>query len=193
MATKGFDKMSDLPTRPLRMLDNARAYSKASYTLNQKAFGPSFQVEDMDLGLPSAVNAALAIELYLKTLYLLEKGEDFKFKGRHSHDFHLLFGQLNMTTKRTMEVAFADSISRREMTDVQRMEKVGSILIPRDLLGNLFIWKDVFVGIRYIHERKGNEVPMFFFPEIENAILVPIFQLNPGLEHLTSFTWRKVT
>jgi len=192
VATIDFDAMSDLPARALRILDSARAYAKAAYILNQKPFVHSVQVEDMDLLTPSMVNAALAIGLYLKTLYLLEKGEDFKIKGRHSHDFHFLFGQLKKNTKRTMEVAFADLMSRRDMSDVERMEKVCSCTIPRDLLGNLFICKDVFVNMRYIHEANKNEISMFFFPEIEDAIRVPIFQLKPDFKHLTSSTWSKL-
>jgi hypothetical protein len=180
--------MNDLTTKPQKMFDNARAYSKASYILNQKALGRSFNVQDMDLGLPSMVNAALALELYFKTVYLLEKGEDFKVKGRNSHDFHLLFGELNNSTRQSMEAVFIESMRRRDMTDVEKIERDTSVSIPRDLVSNLFVWKDVFVDIRYIHERKGKGMLMFFFPEIKNAVLAPIFLLKPEWEHLTSVT-----
>lgn len=185
--------MSDLTTKPQIMFDNARAYSKASYILNQKAFGPSFNVQDMDLVLPSTVNAALSMELYLKTLYLLEKGEDFKVNGRYLHDFHLLFGQLDNTTKQSMEAVFIESMRRRDMTDVEKIEKDSSVKVPRDLVGNLFVWKDVFVDIRYIYELKGKGTPMFFFPEIEDAVLVPIFLLKPEWKYLTSYTWKRLS
>lgn len=174
------------------MFENARAYSKAAYLLNQKAFGPSFNIQDMDLGLPSAVNAALALELYFKTLYFLEKGEDFRVKGKYSHDFHLLFGQLDIYTRQPMEFAFTESIRHRDMSDIEKLEKASSVLAPRDLIGNLFVWKDVFVNARYIHDPKGKVGPMVFFPEIEDAVVAPILLRKPEWRHSTSFTWKKM-
>ena len=129
--------------------------------MNQQAFGPSFNIQQMDLGLPSVVNAALALELYFKTLYFLEKGEDFKVNGRFSHDFYLLFGQLGSSTRQRMESAFAESIKNRDMSDIEKLEKASSVLGPHDLIGNLSVWKDVFVNIRYIHEPSGKQHPWY--------------------------------
>lgn len=184
--------MSDIAIKSQKIFDNARAYSKASHILNQKAFGdPSHMIQDMDLGLPSTVNAALALELHFKALYLLEKGEDFKVNGRHSHDFYICFKQLDITTKHTMEAIFSESLQNRDMTDVEKIEKASSVLIPRDLVGNLQVWNGVFVNIRYFYEENTKGMSMFFFPEIENSLLNSIFHLKPEWRFSTSSTWEK--
>ena len=185
--------MSHVIDKPRKMFENARAYSKAAYVLNQQAFGPPLNIQYMDLGLPSQVNAALALELYFKTLFFLEKGEDFKVNGRFSHDFYLLFGQLDSSTRQRMESAFAESIKDRDMSDIEKLEKASSVLAPRDLIGNLSVWKDVFVSMRYIHEPSGKRTPMVFFPEIENSVLASILLLRPEWRHSVSFTWQRVS
>lgn len=185
--------MSHVIDKPRKMFENACAYSKAAYVLNQQAFGPPLNIQHMDLGLPSAVNAALALELYFKTLFVLEKGEDFKANGRFSHDLHLLFGQLGSSTRQRMESAFAESIKNRDMSDIERLERASSVLAPRDLIGNLSVWKDVFVNMRYIHEPSGKGTPMVFFPEIKNSVLAAIFLLKPEWRHSVSFTWQRVS
>jgi len=176
-----------------KMFDNARTFSKTAYFLNQVALGPSRRTQDKDLCLPGSVCAALALELYYKTLHLLEKGVDFKVNGRHSHDFLLLYGLLNMETRQTIESTFFRLIEHRDMSDVQNFEKRTHISIPRDLAGNLSAWKDVFVKMRYTHEPPGRNIPMFFFPEMEDSVLAPILSMRPAWRDSTSYTWTKVT
>lgn len=186
--------MSNAIAIPQKMYVNACAFSKASYELNQKAFGPSRNIEDMDLGLPSVVCAALALELYFKTLYVLEKGMDFKVNGKHySHDFHRLFQELDNTTRQQMDSAFKESIAHRNMSDIEQLERVSSMQVPRDLSGNLLVWKDVFVKIRYVHEPIGRDMPMVFFPEIERAVVDSIRLRKPEWGHSASYAWRKMS
>jgi|SRR3989339_2204508 len=173
--------MNTIIDRAQKIYQNACAYSKASYLLNAKAFVPPLQ--DMELGLPSMVNAALALELYFKLLYYLEKGQDFKIKGRYSHDFFCLFEQLSYSTKQEIESTFDERIKNRDMSDAENLEKASSMRIPRDLKTNLSAWKDVFVNIRYIYDSKGKGIPMMFFPEIEQSLLVSIYRLKPEWRH----------
>jgi hypothetical protein len=67
------------------------------------------------------------------------------------------------------------------MSDVEQMERVSSISVPRDLVGNLKSWKDVFVNCRYAYEPSGKIMTMFFFPEIEDSVYDAILQLRPEL------------
>jgi hypothetical protein len=168
--------MNDKPTA---MFQNACSYSKAAGVLNELALGRQSSQRTRDLAVPSAVNAALALELFLKTLYFLERGEDFKIKGRHSHDFHALYCELEVQRRQKMEEFFAQRLSKRSMSDVGQMERVSSMPVPRDLVANLKTWKDVFVDCRYIHEPPGKAISMFFFPEIEDSISGAILALRP--------------
>jgi hypothetical protein len=143
--------------------------------------------------LPGSVCAALALELYFKTLYILEKGIDFKVNGKHSHDFQRLYGLLNMETRQTIESTFSRLIEKRDMSDVLDFERSTRIPIPRDLVGNLSAWKDVFVKVRYAHEPPGKNMPMFFFTEMEDSVLAPIFSMRPAWRDSTSHIWTKVT
>jgi len=167
--------MNDKPTA---MFQNACSYSKAAGVLNKLALGKQSSQNTRDLALPSSVNAALALELFLKTLYFLERGEDFKINGRHSHDFHALYCDLEAGRRQKMEEYFAERLSKRSMTDVEQMEQITSKSIPRDLAANLKYWKNVFVNWRYIHEPSGMYLPAFFFPEIEDSVADSILALK---------------
>src|SRR5207253_2028335 len=70
---------------------SAEMYSRAAVLLNTSG--------NPTILLPSIVNAALSLELYFKSLYLLEHGADFKPRGRHSHDFHALYIELSASTR----------------------------------------------------------------------------------------------
>lgn len=168
--------MNDKPTA---MFQNACSYSKAAGVLNELALGKQSSQRTRDLAVPSAVNAALALELFLKTLYFLERGKDFKIKDRHSHDFHALYLDLEAGGRQRMEESFAERLSRRSMSDVEQIERITSMPIPRDLAANLKTWKDVFVDCRYIHEPHGKGISMFFFPEIEDSVAGAILALRP--------------
>ena len=170
--------------KPTAMFQNACSYSKAAGVLNDLALGSQSSQRTRDLAVPSAVNAALALELFLKTLYFLERGEDFEVNGRPSHDFHALYCKIQDQRRQKMDGFFAQRISKRSMSDVEQMERESSLLVPRDLVGNLKSWKDVFVKCRYIHEPPGKAISMFFFPEIEDSISDAILALRPELAPL---------
>jgi len=154
---------------------NAKRYAKASYALNPA----SSQSQDVDLFLPSLVNAALALELYFKALFYLEKSTDFRISGRHSHNFSCLFDELVVSTQTEIEQSYDGLIRRRAMMDVEAIEKASSVVIPRDLRGNLKAWSEVFVKVRYVYDSSGKYLPMMFFPEIEQSVLQAIYERRP--------------
>lgn len=154
---------------------NARRYAKATRLLNQKAR------TDIEFLLPSFVNAALSLELYFKTLYWLEKNQDFKINGKHSHDFSKLYEQLGDATKSTLSSTFEDFLKNRNMSDVNRIESECNITVPKNLVGNLKDWSDVFVNIRYVYESIGKQISMMFFYEIEKTVVTIIKNKRPDL------------
>ena len=146
-----------------KILENAKLYEEAAFLLNErKQF------------LPSQVNAALSLELYFKALYLIEKKEDFKIKGKHSHNFYELFNSLSDETKKRMINKFDILMQNRDNYDVEKIENEmrkdnQDIKIPLNLEENLENWSKVFVNGRYYYDY-NKELIMMFFPEILQVI-----------------------
>ncbi len=163
-----------------RIFDHARIFSNAAYALND--------VPQMDLVFPQSVCAALALELYVKTLYLLEK----KKEPQHSHDFHHLFMLLDINTRNKIELTFNQLMTQKDKFYFENLENTVSVSIPRDLIGNLFSWKEVFVKLRYAYEPLPKEFNTFLFPEIEKSILDFIILIKPEWRNTTSHTWQKI-
>lgn len=152
---------------------NAKRYSKASRSLNLSS------QDDQDLLFPSFVNAALALELFFKALFYIENNTDFKIKNKNSHDFSILFDRLNQQTKKVINQNFNERIKARNMEEIEVIEREQLIVIPRDLRNNLKLWSEVFVSIRYIYDRPQKPMPMMFFPEIEQSVLLAIYHYKP--------------
>lgn len=171
--TKRVDKLED---RAQSILRTADTYSRAARYLNAVVENDPSQL------LPSLVNAALALELYFKSLYFIEKKQDFKINGRHSHDFHALFNELSVELKNKLQIEFQTIMKPRDMKDVRAIESASEVKVPLDLTGNLESWSDVFTKVRYIHDKPNKAKPMMFFPEIEQAVKNAIFSLRPELQ-----------
>ena len=122
----------------------ASVYSKAARYIN------SASENDPSLLMPSQVNAALALELYFKSLYFIEQNSDFKVNGKHSHDFHALFNRLSQNIIDQLAHEFQEIIADRDMSDVDKIESACNVNVPRDLEGNLQSWSGVFTKVRYI-------------------------------------------
>lgn len=146
----------------------ACTYAKAAKLLNQS-----------ELFLPSMVNAALALELYFKSFYYLEYGKDFKINDRHSHDFFCLFEELRDTVKRDIESDFDQIMKNRDMRDVEQIEMVSKVVIPRGIMENVEVWSTVFVKVRYMYDNMEKPRSMMFFPEIEEVIRNAIYKRKP--------------
>lgn len=140
-------------------------YAKAAKLLNQQ-----------DLLLPSHSVAALALELYFKSLYYIEYGRDFKVNGKHSHDFYVLFQELSNRVKQDMVSDFNKILKNRDMSDVKILKSQYNFKISLDMMENLKIWSSVFVELRYFYDFKNKNKSMMFFPEIEKTILNALFQ-----------------
>jgi hypothetical protein len=154
----------------------ASAYSKAAKHINAAG------LQDSSLLLPSQVIAALALELYFKSLYHIEKNADFKINGKHSHDFNALFEKLSEDSRKKLEKNFHELMTVRDMQDVKNIEAASGVKIPLDLVGNLICWSDVFTKLRYIYDRPTAGKSMMFFPEIEQAVKNVIFGIRPELQ-----------
>ncbi len=169
---------------------NGEVYLRAAYLLNaQKNIDPA-------LILPGNVNAALALELYFSSLFILDRKAEFRVGGRPSHRFDILFDQLTSTTRHILNKKFNDIINERPMNDVLIIEKVMEMAVPRTLKKNLENWSRIFVELRYVHAFKkkyeNKKLDMVFFPEVRNCVVNVILEIeptwaNPGPKDIEDF------
>lgn len=156
---------------------SAKMYSAAAHKLNDTSNC------DPSMLIPSMVNAALALELYFKSLYVLERNEEFKLNGRYSHDFASLFDELSESTRREFIDGFNNVLAARDMNDVETFERDYKMRVPRDFKSNLAEWSTVFTRVRYVYEFKskpnGSQKSMMFFPEIEKLAMDVILKRKP--------------
>ena len=68
------------------------------------------------------VNAALALELYFKSLYFIEQNSDFKVNGKNPHNFHALFNRLSQNVSDQLTHEFQEIIAARDMSDVDKID-----------------------------------------------------------------------
>lgn len=159
---------------------SAQMYERAARSLNAASSS------DPSLLMPSVVNAALCLELYLKSVYVLDKQTEFKVRNRHSHDFFALFEQLPDSTRHQLSERFDGALAVRDMSDVNRLENSFQVVVARDLRANLANWATVFTELRYVYhflERQtGQQKTMMFFPEIAASVAGVILDREP--------TWR---
>ncbi len=162
--------------RDVSMFQCASSYAKSAKYINNASHG------DPSLLIPSQVNAALALELYFKSLYFVENKEEFKINGKHSHDFYKLFIALNESTRRELKLEFKEIMKNRDMKDVKLLESETNKKITRSFEANLESWRDIFVKARYIYDHFGKVGDMMFFPEIETALVNVITKRNPDVQ-----------
>ena len=132
-----------MKSRARSIFGNAQVYDRAARLLNTAG------ASDPAMLLPSIVNAALSLELYFKSLYALDRGAEFKVKGRHSHDFAALFEELHEPTKQHLLTKFNTAISARATDDIRMIESTLKMVVPRDLKTNLIQWASFFTDLRY--------------------------------------------
>lgn len=177
--------MKEQKDKAFEIFDYGRCYSIAAKNINK------WSDTHMNFLIPSTVNAAFALELYFKSLYFLEKGKNFKKDNKYSHDISALYKELNNSTRQNIESVFNELIKKRNMNDIEDLEKLTGMSFPRDLLGNLIFWKDVFVSVRYIYDGSKKEIKAMFFPQIEESVLTVIYLLKPDWKNKT-ILWKKV-
>jgi RNAse (barnase) inhibitor barstar len=163
--------------RAKSIFQTACTYSNSAQHLNRIASSG----EDMSQFIPSQVIAALALELYFKSLYFIKNKEDFRINGKYSHNFHALVERLSPDIKNTLEIEFQSLMTLRNMNDVSIFKSEFGIDISLDLAENLQSWSDVFTKVRYVYDKPNENKSMMFFTEIEQAVKKTIFSLRPDL------------
>ena len=162
----------------LSIFKNAKIYERAATALQAAAHF------DTPLLLPSNVNAALSLELYLKSLNILEHGVEFKIKGKHSHHFGQLYNELNEPTKLNLNMRFKSSVSQMNIDPITLLEREIGRSIPRDLKTNLNVWACIFTDLRYTHsfmeKYKEKPITMVFYPQIAESIVGHILEREPS-------------
>jgi hypothetical protein len=157
-----------MKSRARSIFDNAQVYDRAAHLLN--AAGSS----DPAMLLPSTVNAALSLELYFKSLYILDHGAEFKVNGKHSHHFAILFEELKEPTKQQLLSKFKTALAIMDAKYIPSAESSLKMVVPKDLKTNLVQWANVFVDLRYAHtfveKNKGKPKTMMFFPQIRDSV-----------------------
>jgi hypothetical protein len=159
--------------RPREMLHTARTYSEVAKYVNKS--GKSAYL------IPSQVIAALALELYFKTLYYIENEADFKINNRHSHDFATLFKALTDDAQSEIEATFNQALVTRNMEDIRQVEAFGKLSVSTEFAENLKTWSEVFTEVRYLYEEKSRK-NMVFFPEMERAVAARNRKVRPDWE-----------
>jgi len=149
----------------------AGCYSKSARILNQNI--------DNSVLLPSMVNAALALELYFKSLHLIEYKTDFKESGRHSHDFYKIYEKLRPDLRVYLKNYFQSILSSRPMTDVKILKKEFGSSVPLTFRENVKEWSDVFTSLRYFFDKPKKAKTMMFFPEIEVTLVDYFKKIRP--------------
>lgn len=155
---------NDSHKKIIEMFNIALIYRKISYELNQN--------KDISMIIPSQVNAALTLEIYLKIIYIHENN---KYKFKKTHKLDVLFNELNCTTKNSIKFDFREILKNRDMSDVNilknEMKKRNPLYsISINLEDLLKEWGRVFVEARYWYELEGKELNMVMFPEIDDVL-----------------------
>jgi hypothetical protein len=157
---------------------HAQVYEKACRVLNAAG------AQEPSLLLPSSVNAALSLELYFKSLNIIEHGVEFKIKGRHSHHFGQLFQELSDETKTNLNERFKVAVSNMDPNEIAHLESAIGGVIPKDLKSNLIEWAAIFTELRYaqsfIEKNKGKRVAMAFYPQIVESVFGHITEREPS-------------
>ena len=155
------------------MLVQARSFDQAASLVN------SAGSQSMRLLIPSWVLAALALEIVLKCLYLLDLGSEEIPK---THDLSKLFCALRSETQTLLTSEFEQCLRDRDMRDVAAIEAKSGICVPRDLLGTLQHAERVFVECRYIYEAGNSPWAFMFYSEAWRVFHVQVLRVRPDIE-----------
>ncbi len=171
---------TEMKTRAKLVFGHAQVYERAARLLNQAG------QKDFSMLLPCTVNSALSLELYFKSLHMIDRGSEFRVNGKLSHDFAFLFENLQDKTKQYLIDQFKAAMSARNNTDLHIFKTMHSIDIkPKDLKSHLVEYAKLFIDLRYPYEfteknqGKTNGLNVFF-PEIRNSVYNTIINLEPA-------------
>lgn len=149
----------------------AKIYSDAVYLLNQSV---KLGQDDLKSLFPSQVLAALSLELYIKTIYSMEKDSN-----KFSHNLESIFNELEESTKSFIINKYDELLKKRDMTDIENLGNALNMNIDTSFVSMLKIWSGVFVNTRYFYENKIANKPMVLFPELEMSLVSFILDKRP--------------
>jgi len=134
-------------------------FNKAAELLNQM---------DDGLKIVSFTNAAFAIELYYKALYLKSTGND---PSKANHDLITIFESLPKSMQNEIQADFNSEQEKRENLS----EQIDSlkIILPdfcSDFIWNLKQVKYSLLNFRYVYE-KGKKAAIVFYPELRLSVI----------------------
>jgi HEPN domain-containing protein len=152
-------------SREKSIFKTADIFGEAATTLLHKAW----EEKKPYLNFAFGVNAALATELYLKCLLLIDCG-----KFPNIHDLRLLFDRLTSETRRTLEKAHAKEVKNDPALTIMRKHGVNTEL---DTL--LEKGKNVFVLFRYPYEPARTDDVFFGLSALANCARRHILTLHP--------------
>lgn len=159
------------------ILGAAEIYSNAAFQLNV----PLQEGENLYKLFPSQMLAGLALELYLKSIYFMEKNIDFKKNGRFSHNLEDIYEELEESSKEIIVSKYYQLIKDRDMTDIRNLEKAMNIPIDTSFPSMLKNWNGIFVYARYFYEGTKDCRLMLLYPEIRDSLISLILHKNPAL------------
>jgi len=136
----------------------AERFNRASDLLNQKD----------DLNIVSFTNAAFAIELYYKAIYLKTTGEDPR---KANHDIIKIFESLSQEVQ--VEIKNDYDSEQKKRNNLSEVEKYYKSILPdfsKDFIWNLRQVKSAFLNFRYVYE-KGKTASIVFYSELRISIV----------------------
>lgn len=149
----------------------AKIYSDAAYLLNQSV---ELEQDDLKSLFPSQVLAALSLELYIKTIYSIEKDS-----SKFSHNLESIFNELEESTRIFIINKYDELMKKRDMKDIEILGNTLNMHIDTSFESMLKIWSGVFVNTRYFYENKIANKTMVLFPELEISLVSFILEKRP--------------
>jgi hypothetical protein len=139
--------------------NQAQRFDKSANLLNQKGG---------DLLIVSYTNAAFAIELYYKALYLKTFNKN---PSKTNHDLKNIFNELPKNIQDEIISDYRLQLNKRgDLSNViTDLKKITPDFTP-DFLWNLEQVKHAFLNFRYVYE-KGKQASIVFYPELKISVI----------------------
>jgi HEPN domain-containing protein len=149
---------------PKKVFDQAERFRVADRLLRSDRF--EMQVTEVII-LPAIVLSAFSSELFMKCIVLLEGG-----KLERTHNLYSLFGKLTKSTQDRI-VALWDAEIATDKDQLDQLQAVAGVPVPRDLPGVLKECGDAFTAIRYEYEDplKANFLMSELPPMLKEVVL----------------------
>lgn len=139
-----------------KILYQARRFSVAANIIN------SSPKSDPSLIIPWAVNSAVSLELYLKSILNFETGS---FPENHKLDN--IYSRLSSKSRDEIDIEFQEQINKRGRVHLDEIETAAGIIVSSDIIKNLKDCSRLIVEVRYIFDIKpGNAISFVYLNEL---------------------------